>query len=148
MLNRNQTQLLETGIGVQKVNRPEVRFCKPFKTKQELEDNNWRNREVFKILHELDPNQKYIYIAKFHEITAGRHDLHAIGTDCTHFCPSPILWYPLWQELFDIIDGHFKNTWQQANTQDQQEHYVQKYINRVRHVHRDVQRRSHFPDGS
>jgi hypothetical protein len=96
-----------TDYGPNVLNRPDVHFCKPLRTKQELHANNWRNREVFKILKELDPNHEYVHVARFHEVTAGRHDFHASGTDCTHFCGSPIVWYPLWEEIYGIIDDVF-----------------------------------------
>jgi hypothetical protein len=108
MTEENRQRFIKNETNHVIVKRPNIRFCRPFRTKEELDENNWRNKEVFKILHEIDPLHEYIYIAKFHEITAGRHDMHAIGTDCTHFCPSPIIWYPLWEELYYIIHGHFK----------------------------------------
>ncbi len=86
------------------LNGPDVHFCKPFRTKKELHAGNWRNREVFKILKELDPKHEYIHVARFYEVSAGRHDFHASGVDCTHFCNSPIVWYPLWQEIYNIVD--------------------------------------------
>lgn len=90
------------------VNRPDIRMCRPFRTKQELHANNWKNREVFRILKELDPTHEYVHVARFHEVTAGRHDFHADGTDCTHFCSSSIIWYPLWQQIYDIVDQVFQ----------------------------------------
>ncbi len=61
-----------------------------------------------KVLDEVDPTHEHIHVAKFYEVTAGRHDLHAIGTDCTHFCPSPIIWYPLWEEIYHILYRVYK----------------------------------------
>ena len=108
LIDPNKRKQYNTTDSNQSIERPDVTFCKPIRTKQELHENNWRNREVFKMLDELDPNHEHVHIAKFHEVTAGRHDMHAIGTDCTHFCPSPILWYPLWQNIYDIVERQYK----------------------------------------
>jgi hypothetical protein len=82
---------------------PDISFCRPLRTEKELKENNWRNRALNTVLNELDPKRRYIQVAKFHRITAARHDMHSLGTDCTHFCLSPILWYPLWQQIYDIL---------------------------------------------
>ncbi len=95
-------------VMMKQVNIPQLRFCKPFRTKQELYEGNWRNRVAYKVLEDIDPHHEHIHVARFYEVTAGRHDMHAIGTDCTHYCPSPILWYPLWQEIFDIVERVYK----------------------------------------
>jgi hypothetical protein len=97
------------------VNRPDIHFCAPLRTKEELHANNWRNQILYQVLKEIDPQKEYVHVAKFHEITAGRHDLHALGDDCTHYCATPIIYYPLWQNIFNIVEKEFAKRKQRIN---------------------------------
>jgi hypothetical protein len=45
-----------------------------------------------------------VTLLSFYLETAGRFDLHAQNTDCSHFCPSPLLWQPLWEQL--LLHAH------------------------------------------
>lgn len=40
-----------------------------------------------------------ITLLSFYMETSARYDLHSKNTDCSHFCQSPMLWLPIWQQL-------------------------------------------------
>ncbi len=79
-------------------------LCVPLTTEEQVKSNNWRNEDVYMILDELDPHHQYIHIIKFHRLTASRHESHS-RTDCTHFCHNPMIWLPLWQQIYDVLLG-------------------------------------------
>ena len=70
--------------------------CQPIKSKL----NNWRNEVLNEVVQELQLSHS-IGIVPFFNITAPRYELHTqFGHDCTHFCKSPMLWLPMWEEIF------------------------------------------------
>lgn len=46
-----------------------------------------------------------LYILPFAQFSAKFHDLHP--GECTHFCSTPFLWYPLWRSLRLAMEDHF-----------------------------------------
>ena len=70
--------------------------CQPIQSKL----NNWRNDVLHEIVNELKVSHS-VGIIPFFNITAPRYELHTqFGYDCTHFCKSPMLWLPMWEEIF------------------------------------------------
>jgi hypothetical protein len=83
-------------------------ICMPLTSEEQLKINNWRNEVLYQILNELDPQQEYIQVIKFHRLSAARHDLR-VKNDCTHFCNAPMVWLPLWQQIYDILKSKFSS---------------------------------------
>ena len=49
-----------------------------------------------------------LYVQPFFNFTRQLHGFHPIGDgqqDCTHFCSSPYLWWPLWNSLRSLMDS-------------------------------------------
>jgi hypothetical protein len=47
-----------------------------------------------------DTAQPEVFILPFSKFSANFHDLHQpIVNDCTHYCSTPHLWYPIWRSL-------------------------------------------------
>jgi len=78
--------------------------CLPLASMEMLEIQNWKNAVVRAMVlkdKEKSSNGNPISLISFYHITAGRHDLHtSVHGDCSHFGNVPMLWAPLWQNLF------------------------------------------------
>ena len=51
-------------------------------------------------------NYNELVILPYHEFTSKMHRFHG-GTDCTHYCSTPILYAPLWRSLRIAMDRQF-----------------------------------------
>lgn len=58
-------------------------------------------RNLLSKKREISLRQGLIHYIYFFNITAARYDLH-IKDDCTHYCPSPMLWIPVVDQIFNI----------------------------------------------
>jgi hypothetical protein len=79
--------------------------CQPILTKEQYENQNWRNQIAFKILKEIDRTATKIPIIPFYDLTIARHDYHLKYSDCTHYCHGPMLWLPVIQEMYSQLEG-------------------------------------------
>ena len=62
-------------------------------------EHNWRNEILHDVLSQLPSLQ--VEVLPFFNITVPRYELHTqFVVDCTHFCKSPLLWIPLWEDLY------------------------------------------------
>lgn len=86
---------------------PEFESCRPFENKEAVEIQRWRNHCLRSVLSELDPH-KWIHLVPWFDATAARHDLHLLENgDCTHFCHQPMIWLPLWAEVYRALQKEF-----------------------------------------
>lgn len=88
-------------------NYPETDFygCKPIDNLEALYEQDILNRIAVK---EIEDSKLKIGIIYFHNITAGRWDLHqssyGVYGDCTHFCNTPLLWQPVWNQIYRLYN--------------------------------------------
>jgi hypothetical protein len=63
---------------------------------------------LHEVINELGVSNS-IGIIPFFNITAARYDLHTqFAEDCTHFCKSPLLWLPMWDNIYNQLNKIFK----------------------------------------
>ena len=100
-----ETEMEAPGLWIHNhtVHVPFNEYCAPLRNQSSYDQNNWRNKVMLEVLQQVDPKHQYIKIAKFFEITAGRHDIHLRGGDCTHYCHFPMIWIPVYTEIYRIL---------------------------------------------
>ena len=79
--------------------------CVPLDGWESFEQQNWRNRLIRTMLSDELDVKGHIQIAAFYRITAGRHDFHLHMYDCTHYCHGPMMWIPLTQNIYSIVNS-------------------------------------------
>ena len=69
-------------------------------------EHNWRNEILHDVLSQLPSLQ--VEVLPFFNITVPRYELHSqFVVDCTHFCKSPLLWIPLWEDLYHRLKQRY-----------------------------------------
>lgn len=79
--------------------------CSAIKNESMAVSQNWQNPIAAQILKTIDPGGLIGWVP-FFNISAGRPDLHVAKVhDCTHFCPGPLLWAPVWDSITRFYMG-------------------------------------------
>lgn len=84
------------------------RVCRPIRNEQLADKQNWKNKLLYKMSRELDP-EGHIGIGPFYNISAARYDLHVWGRDdCTHWDNNPMLFAPYFDYMYNFLDSRYK----------------------------------------
>ena len=79
--------------------------CKAIESLDYLYEQNYLNRIA---IEKIQDSNLSIGIVYFHNITAARWDLHVsdygVYGDCTHFCNTPLLWQPAWNQIYYLYE--------------------------------------------
>jgi hypothetical protein len=59
----------------------------------------WKQRESSPQVLSSSRRRDKIVVLPFFDFTTTLHKYHPLNQDCTHFCYSPYLWWPLWRSL-------------------------------------------------
>lgn len=102
-----------TGAYVARERNPSAYPCKPLRPASAAADDNpnrWRVADALAEAKNLSASGRVV-VVPVHAYLGERWDAHfgtartGAAVDCSHFCPSPFLWEPLWAALRMVAEG-------------------------------------------